>query len=471
MPSQTQKRMKTHLASIALLAISISSAFNAHASVPKPDAKEIQAANELLAKLISFPTVAGRAQVPAMADYLAQRLIQGGFAPADVKVVPMEGTAYLTARYRGNGSKRAMLISNHMDVVEAKREDWIRDPFKMESDKDFHYGRGASDNKFDVAMVIHTLLNLKREGFKPSRDIILVYSGDEETGMKTTAVLATLHPEAEFLINGDGGGGTLDAGNKPLTYSLQTAEKSYASYTLAVSNPGGHSSRPRADNAIYQLADALKKVQAYKFPVMSMDTTRAYFEYTGKQLGGDMGEAMRRFSVNPNDAAAVTVLSADAGYNATLRTTCVATMLQGGHADNALPQKASATVNCRIFPGVSVDSVRNTLVQVIADPAVSVTVIDKPFSSDPSPMRDDIQKAVRKAVDGNFAGLPIVPEMSTGATDSQYFRAAGIPSYGVSGLYMRDEDGYAHGLNERAPVSATGRGLIHWHVLLKELAK
>ena len=454
-----------------LLAFAVSACFSAQAADPKPDAKEIQQADELLSKIISIPTVAGRGQVSVMADYLAQRLIQGGFAPNDVKVVPMDGTAYLTARYRGNGSKRAMLISDHMDVVEAKREDWVRDPFVMESDTDYHYGRGTSDNKFDVAMVIQTLLRLKREGFTPSRDIILVFSGDEETGMKTTAELAKLFPQAEFLINGDGGGGTLDAGNKPLTYSLQTAEKSYASFTLAVSNQGGHSSRPRADNAIYQLADALKKVQAHQFPAMSMDTTRSFFDFTGKQVGGDMGAAMRRFAADPEDAAAIAAISTDAGYNATLRTTCVATMLQGGHADNALPQKATATVNCRIFPGVTVDSVRSTLVQAINDPAVAVTVIDQPFSSDPSPMRDDIQQAVRKAVDANFAGLPVVPEMSTGATDSQYFRAVGIPSYGVSGLYMRNEDAYAHGLNERVPVSATGRGLTHWHVLLKELAK
>lgn len=463
--------MKSRKTPGVLLAFAVSAAFSAQAADSKPEVKEIQQATELLAKIVSIPTVAGRGQVSVMADYLAQRLVQGGFAPEDVKVVPMDGTAYLTARYRGNGSKRPMLISDHMDVVEAKREDWIRDPFVMESDKDYHYGRGTSDNKFDVAMVIQTLLRLKREGFKPSRDIILVFSGDEETSMKTTAALAKLYPQAEFLINGDGGGGTLDAGSKALTYSLQTAEKSYASFTLAVSNQGGHSSRPRADNAIYQLADALKKVQAYQFPVMSMDTTRSFFDFTGKQVGGDMGAAMRRFAADPKDAGAIAAISADPGYNATLRTTCVATMLQGGHAENALPQKAVATVNCRIFPGVTVDSVRGTLVQAIADPAVAVTVIDEPFSSDPSPMRDDIQQAVRKAVDANFAGLQVVPEMSTGATDSQYFRALGIPSYGASGLYMRNEDAYAHGLNERVPVSATGRGLTHWHVLLTELAK
>ena len=320
-------------------------------------------------------------------------------------------------------------------------------------------------------MVVQTLLRLKQEGFTPSRDIILVFSGDEETAMKTTAALAGLYPDAEFLINGDGGGGTLDSGHKPLTYSLQTAEKSYASYTLTVANAGGHSSRPRPDNAIYQLADALKRLQAYAFPVMHTETTRGFFDFTGKQRGDALGAAMRRFAADPSDAAAIAEISSDPGYNANLRTTCVATLLQGGHAENALPQKAVATVNCRIFPGVSVESVRATLSEVVADPAVAVAVVDQPFSSDASPLREDVQRAVRKAVDANFPGLAVVPEMSNGATDSQYFRAAGIPSYGASGLYMRDEDGYAHGLDERVPVSAVPRGLKHWHALLTELAK
>ena len=446
-------------------------ALNAQAKSPEPDAAQLKQANALLAKIVNIPSVIGRGQVPAVANYLAQQLIQGGFAAEDVKVIPMGETASLTARYRGNGSKRAMLISNHMDVVEAKREDWARDPFSLVEDKDYYFGRGVSDNKFDVAMVIQTLLQLKKEGFSPSRDIILVFSGDEETGMITTAALSKMYPDAEFLINGDGGGGTLSIDHKPLTYSLQTAEKTYASFTLVATNPGGHSSRPRNDNAIYQLADALKKVQAYQFPVMHSETTREYFDFTGKQLGGELGAAMQRFSANPKDLAAIATIAADSDANATLRTTCVATMLSGGHAENALPQRAEATVNCRIFPGVAVDDVQTALKSTIADSKLEINVIGAPFSSAPSLMRDDIKLAVRKAVDANFPGLPIVPEMSTGATDSQYFRAVGIPSYGASSLYMRNEDGFAHGLNERVPVSATARGLTHWHVLLSELAK
>ncbi len=461
--------MKNRTASVLLLGLA--GVLSTPCSAAKTSDAQVRDATELLAQLVGTPTVAGRGQVPVLAEALAKRLVAGGFAAEDVQVVPMGETAYLTARYRGTGAKRPMLISNHMDVVEARREDWKRDPFTLATADGYHFGRGVSDNKFDIAMVVQTLLRLKQEGFTPSRDIILVFSGDEETAMKTTAALAELHPDAEFLINGDGGGGTLDSGHRPLTYSLQTAEKSYASYTLTVTNAGGHSSRPRPDNAIYQLADALKRVQAYAFPVMHTETTRGFFDFTGKQRGDALGAAMRRFAADPTDAAAIAEIATDPGYNANLRTTCVATLLQGGHAENALPQKAVATVNCRIFPGVAVESVRATLAEVVADPAVAVAVVDEPFSSDASPLREDVQRAVRKAVDANFPGLPVVPEMSNGATDSQYFRAAGIPSYGASGLYMRDEDGYAHGLDERVPVSAVPRGLKHWYRLLTELAK
>jgi acetylornithine deacetylase/succinyl-diaminopimelate desuccinylase-like protein len=256
-----------------------------------------------------------------------------------------------------------------------------------------------------------------------------------------------------------------------VVYNLQTAEKTYASFEISVSNAGGHSSRPRKDNAIYELADALQKLSAFAFPVQSTEQTRATFAFTGKQLGGDLGQAMQRFAANPEDAAAASMIAADPEYVGTLRTTCVATLLKGGHADNALPQLATATVNCRIFPGVSVESVRATLAEVIGNPKAGVKAIGTAFASDASPMRDDVMRAVRKAVDANFAGLPIIPSMSSGATDSLYFRAAGIPSYGVSGAYVQPVDDYSHGLNERVPVSAVARGLAHWHVLMTELAR
>ena len=435
------------------------------------DKAHVKSTTELLGNIVAMKTVKGQGQVPIMAEYLAQKLVAGGFAPEDVKVERFEDTAMLVARYRGNGGKRPMLISNHMDVVEAVPSDWTRDPFTMITENGYHFGRGVYDNKLDVALTVSTLLQLKSAGFMPSRDIILVFSGDEETDMRSTKALSTRFPDAEFLLNGDGGGGTLSTDSKAVVYGLQTAEKTFATFAISASNPGGHSSRPRKDNAIYQLAAALQKLAAYEFPAQSTEQTRASFRFTGRQIGGELGNAMLRFADNPQDADAIARIAADPEYVGTLRTTCVATMLSGGHAENALPQLATATVNCRIFPGVAVESVRARIAEVIADPNAKVTEVGEAFASDPSPLRDDVFQAVRKAVDANFKGLPIVPAMSSGATDSLYFRAAGIPSYGVSGAYVRPEDDYSHGLNERVPVSTIARGLKHWHVLLTELAK
>ena len=463
--------MKTKTLSSLILVLSISAVFCAQANTHSPDAAQLKQSTELLGKIVGFKTVKGNGQVPVMAEYLSQQLIQGGFASEDVKITEVAGTATLVARYRGNGSKRAMLISAHMDVVEAIASDWTRDPFTMITENGYHFGRGVYDNKLDVALTVSTLLQLKKQGFKPSRDIILVFSGDEETDMLSTQALSTQFPDAEFLLNGDGGGGTLASDKKALVYGLQTAEKTFATFAVSVSNPGGHSSRPRKDNAIYELANALQKVSAYEFPAQSSEQTRSSFRFTGQQIGGSLGQAMQRFAANPNDLEAVATIAADPEYIGTLRTTCVATMLSGGHAENALPQLATATVNCRIFPGVSVETVRAKLAEVIANPNAKVKEVGESFASDASPLRDDVMQAVRKAVDANFKGLPVIPSMSSGATDSLYFRAQGIPSYGVSGAYVMPADDYAHGLNERVPVSSVARGLTHWHVLLTELAK
>jgi acetylornithine deacetylase/succinyl-diaminopimelate desuccinylase-like protein len=463
--------MKPFQTSCALLAITLAAAFTSQAKNSAPDAAHVKQTTDLLGKIVGFKTVKGAGQVPVMAEYLSQQLIQGGFAPEDVKITEVAGTATLVARYRGNGSKKPMLISNHMDVVEAIPSDWTRDPFTMVTENGYHFGRGVYDNKLDVALTVSTLLRLKKEGFKPSRDIILALSGDEETDMLSTQALSTQFPDAEFLLNGDGGGGTLASDRKAVVYGLQTAEKTFATFAISVSNPGGHSSRPRKDNAIYELANALQRLSAYQFPAQSSEQTRSSFRFTGKQIGGGLGQAMQRFADNPNDLDAVATIAADPEYVGTLSTTCVATMLSGGHAENALPQLATATVNCRIFPGVSVETVRAKLAEVIANPNVQVKEVGKAFASDASPLRDDVMQAVRKAVDANFKGLPVIPSMSSGATDSLYFRAQGIPSYGVSGAYVMPEDDYSHGLNERVPVSSVARGLTHWHVLLTELAK
>jgi carboxypeptidase PM20D1 len=454
-----------------IFAMGLVTVCQANAAPERPEQQQLQQTTEMLGKIVGFKTVAGNGQVPAMANYLSQQLISAGYQADDVKISAVAGTATLVARYRGNGSKRPMLISDHMDVVEAIATDWTRDPFTMITENGYHFGRGVYDNKLDVALTVSTLMQLKKQDFKPSRDIVLVLSGDEETEMLSTQFLSTQFPDAEFLLNGDGGGGTLATDQNAVAYGLQTAEKTFATFSVSVSNPGGHSSRPRKDNAIYQLAGALQKLAAFDFPTQSSEQTRASFRFTGQQLGGELGQAMQRFADNPNDQAAVAIIAADPEYVGTLRTTCVATMLSGGHAENALPQLATATVNCRIFPGVSVESVRAKLAEVIADPHADVKEVGKAFASDASPLRDDVLQAVRKAVDANFKGLPVIPSMSSGATDSLYFRAQGIPSYGVSGAYVMPADDYSHGLNERVPVSSVARGLTHWHVLLTELAK
>lgn len=456
------------LAAAAALALSTTAA----AAPPKVDPALHDQALEVLKRGIAFNTAVSGGQVPAYAEYLKSVLVAGGYAPSEITIEPMNGTAFLIARYPGTDpKKKPLLISGHMDVVEAKREDWVRDPFVPVVEGGWIYGRGAVDDKFDVSMVVTKLAQLRKSGWKPGRDVVLALSGDEETTMATTAVLAKRLANGELVLNTDGGGGALKAG-KPLPYGVQGAEKTYADFTVAFTDPGGHSSRPTATNAIYRLARALDKVAAYRFPTMANEITRAALAAEGAETPGPLGEALKRFAADPNDAAAVGTLSADPDYNPTLRTTCVATMIGGGHAPNALPQKASATVNCRIFPGTPSEEVRKTLVQVIGDPTVTVTRLDDgSIDSPPSPMRPDVMAAVAKAVHARYPGLAIVPSQDAGASDSMYFRAAGIPSYGVSGLFMEQGQSFIHGLNEKAPVAGIDGDLAHWDSLLRDLAK
>jgi acetylornithine deacetylase/succinyl-diaminopimelate desuccinylase-like protein len=341
----------------------------------------------------------------------------------------------------------------------------------MVREGDYLIGRGAIDNKYGVTMMVMNLLRLKSEGFKPMRDIILVLSGDEETTMKSTAILAERFKDAGIVLNSDGGGGTLNDDGTPLAYNLQTAEKTYADYEIAFTNPGGHSSRPSKENAIYRLARAIDRIGDYEFPVATSDTTLEFFRQTGAMTPGELGKAMLRFAEKPTDKKAVKTLRANPEYVGQVGTTCVATMLAGGHALNALPQRAAVSVNCRIFPGVTPDAVKDTLAEIIDDPEAKINYVGPPNYSDGSPMRDDILAAVRKSVDARYPDLPIVPQMSAGASDSLYFRAHGVPSYGVSGLFMKPSDDFTHGLNERAPISSIAGALDHWRTLLTEMAK
>jgi len=445
---------------------------SAMAKDAKVDARQSAQALDILKRSVAFKTVAGQGQVPAYAAYLADVLKAAGFAADDIQIERRGETATLIARYRGaDASKKPILLAGHMDVVEAKAEDWARDPFTPVAENGYLYGRGVEDNKFDVSMMVATLARLKREGFKPGRDIILALSGDEETDMVTTRALAAELKGAELLLNGDAGGGMLGEDGKPMFYGLQAGEKTYADFEIGFTNPGGHSSRPTKKNAIYQLAQATSQIGAYQFPVQANELTRASLRAASAQTPGEIGQAMKRFADNPADTEAAAVLSADPEWIGQVRTTCVATMMNAGHARNALPQSATLSVNCRIFPGVSIDSVKQKLTEVVADPEAKITVVGDPTSSDASPLRADVMAAIRKAIDARQPGLPIVPSMSAGATDSLHFRAVGVPSYGVAGLFMKPSDAYAHGLNERIPLAAIDGALVQWHILLKELAK
>jgi len=431
-----------------------------------------QAARAMLAKAVSYRTAAGYGQVPALAAYLAAELRGAGFAAGDIETLPVGETVALIVTYRGDGQLPPMLLNTHMDVVDADRDTWNRDPFQLVERDGYLVARGVADNKLGMTALVITLMRLKREGFTPDRDVILVLTGDEESTMRSTREVAGRFPSAAFMLNSDDVGGILGHDGEAQIYYVQGAEKTYATFELHATSVGGHSSRPTRDNAIYALSRALLALEAHPFPAQSNELTRAFFRQTAPQVGGPLGAAMRRFADDPTDAQALAVLSADPEYVGITRTTCVATMLSAGIAETALPRSAVATVNCRIFPGTAVEAVRQTLVDVIGDPAIAVRQVnpDDAVATDASPLRDDVMAAVRVAVDANFPGLPIAPKMAAGASDCMWFRAAGIPSYVVPGLYSRPEDDFWHGLDERVRSAAVGQTLRHWYALVTQLS-
>jgi acetylornithine deacetylase/succinyl-diaminopimelate desuccinylase-like protein len=448
-------------------------AATALAAPPTPEAVRAEA-REIFATAVSFDTGIGHGNVPKLAAYLAERFRRGGFAAADVHVVPLGETASLVVRYRGDGSGGPPIaFLAHMDVVTANRSDWLRDPFTLTEENGYFFGRGTIDVKQEVALLTETFLRLKRERFVPKRDLIIAFSGDEETAQSTATDLVAHHRElvdAEYALNGDGGGGVLaeDTGRPSLFY-VQGAEKYSVTFSLTTRNPGGHSSQPRADNAIYALADVLKAVQGYEFPVRWNDWTLGDFKAAALVAPPALAAAMQRFVADPHDAAAAADISQYPAYVGKLRTTCVATMLKGGHAENALPQSATATVNCRVFPGTPVEDVQRTL-QRLAGAAVEVTPDYAPLVSDASPMRDDVMRAVALALDAASPGARIVPTQAAYATDGAVYRNGGIPTYGIGSSFIKDSDMYAHGLNERVPVASFYAGLSYWYVLIHALA-
>lgn len=457
-----------------LAAVVGAAAIAAAAQSAEPSAALKAQAREIYRTIVEMDTSVEGGRTPEMAKYLAGQFRGGGFDAKDVHVIPINKTASLVVRYRGDGSGgRPILLLAHMDVVPAHREDWERDPFKLIEEKGYFFGRGTEDNKSGIAALTATFLDLKSRKFVPRRDLIIVFTGDEETSGASAKSLLKDHRalvDGEFAINSDAGGGQLsEDGGKPVVYTMQTAEKTYASFTLTAVNEGGHSSAPRRDNAIYDIATALLRIRKYSFPVMWNDTTIAAFRSIGPVTPGKTGAAMRRFAQRPGDKRASAVISADPFLVGQIRTTCIPTLLSAGHADNALPQRAVATVNCRIFPGVSIDSVQAQL-RRLAGKSLVVSPLDTYTASDASPLRKDVVAAITAAVHANYPGVRIVPTMSAGATDGVFFRSAGIPTYGAGELFQKDSDGFAHGLNERVQVKAFYAGLTHWRVLIEELA-
>ncbi|NJR78565.1 M20/M25/M40 family metallo-hydrolase [Sphingomonas corticis] len=429
---------------------------------------------DMAKRAIAFRSVAGPGnQMPQLADYVRSVLVAGGIPAADIAVTPMDDTAYLVARWRGSDPKaKPLVISGHLDVVEARPSDWQRDPFTPVVENGYLYGRGATDMKLDAAIATAALLKMKRDGYRPRRDIVLAFSGDEETRMKTSAAIAEQLKNAELVLNIDGGGGRYAEDGKPQFFTWNGAEKTYADFELAVTNPGGHSSAPRPDNAIVQLSRAVERIGAYRFTPQVSDLTRTFFTEAAKQQTGELAAAMRAFAADPKDEQAVAVLAANPAYVGQIGTTCVPTMVSGGHALNALPQRATANVNCRIFPGVKPAAVMAELKRVGNEPAVAFRdVTEGSVPNDASPMRRDFVAAVTRALAKTRPGVPVFPSMSAGASDSMWFRYHNVPSYGASPTFIKEADDFSHGLNERTPVDNIAPGIAYYTSLFTDLSR
>ncbi len=460
--------MRVIVAALALLA----SAAAAAQDHPVAEAQALALAQETIA-LRSVQGEGNRTRDVAQA--FRRALLAGGWAERDIEIVPIDDTAYLVATWPGSDpALKPVLISAHMDVVEAKPEDWERDPFIPIVENGYLYGRGASDTKFEAALAVAALIELRRQGFRPRRSIVVAYSGDEETTMKTSRMITDRFKDAHLVINIDGASGTLsEETGEPLYWTWQGAEKSYVDFEMEVTNPGGHSSAPRPDNAIAQLAGALARIGAYHFTPEKNDITRAYFEQAAAlQPDAKLAAAMRAFARDPADAEAVAVLRADPAMIGKIETTCVPTMVDGGHAPNALPQRATAVVNCRVFPGHTLAEIQAELERVAASPAVRFREItgDTSTIAPASPLRPEFIDAFAKAIREAWGEVPIFPSQSAGASDSMWFRAVGVPSYGASASMSKDSDDFSHGLNERIALANVGPGIVYYTSVLRDLA-
>lgn len=430
--------------------------------------------HDIFKELIEINTTHDHGSTTVAAEAMAARLRAAGFEDKDLfqgGAAPTKGN--LVATLHGTGKKKPIILMAHIDVVEAKPEDWSFEPFKFQEIDGFYYARGSSDDKAMASIFVANLIRLKKENYKPERTIMVALTADEEGGDHNGIawLLANYPPfkNAEFAIN-EGGGGQAKDGKKVLN-GVQLSEKVFQSFQLEIKDPGGHSSLPRKDNPIYRLAKALDNLSNYDFPMNLNDGTRAFFERSSKIETGQLAADMKGLVQNPPDAEAVKRMSVTPYYNSLLRTTCVATMLDGGHAQNALPQTATAVVNCRILPGEDPEKIKQQLITVFNDNKISVTPMNPASASPPSPLDPQVVGPIEKVTAKMWPGVPVVPVMSTGATDGAHTRNAGIPTYGVSGLFSDIDDKRAHGKDERINVKAYFEGQEFLYELTKELTQ
>ncbi len=459
------------------LALFASCLVSASAEAAAPAGPDIPLARELLRELIDTRSThdVGTTEV---ARKVQARLLAGGFAPADAQLLipadqPQSGN--VVARLHGKGRGKPVLYLCHLDVVAANPSDWTRDPFHLTEDGGWLYGRGTIDMKGQDASVLAALLQLKRQGFVPERDIIVTFTAGEESGDERNGVEWLLKEhrdlvDAGLVINPDGGEAGMKSGRR-LYVGVQTSEKDSMAFEAEVTDKGGHSSRPTAGNPIYRLSEALARLSKFQFPVHLTDTTRAYFERRATLESGQSKTDMLAAAKTPADEAALERLSAEVETNILFRTTCTATEIEGGHAQNALPQRARATLQCRIIPGETQDSVRDTLVRVLADPTIKISVLRASSPSPESPLSAVLMSTVEKVAHQTWPEVVILPQMSAGATDSKYTRLLGIPSYGIDGMFDDLDDGRAHGRDERIGITAFEQEVGFTYRLMREVSK
>jgi acetylornithine deacetylase/succinyl-diaminopimelate desuccinylase-like protein len=459
-----------------LLAVAVT----AHAQL---DPATRQLSREIFQQLIEINSTDSIGSTTLAADAMAKRLLDAGFPKEDVVVLgPNSRKGNMVARIHGSGEKKPVLLIGHLDVVEARREDWTTDPFQFVEKDGFFYGRGTQDMKSGDAIMVTTLIRMKQAGFKPDRDIILALTADEEGG-KSNGIdwLLKNHRDlvdAEYVLNHDGGGVDVKNG-KTLSIDIDASEKLYADFQLLTTNPGGHSSLPVPDNAIYHIANALTKLERYTFPFELNPVTRSYFEALSKVETGQSASDMKAILQTPPDQAAIDRLSQDPAHNSIMHTTCVATRLDAGHANNALPQRATANVNCRILPGHSREEIRRQLIGVFADPKITVNYVNDagevfPAAPDakalpPAAIKPEVMEAVTQIGGKFWPGVPIIPDMADGASDGVYTNAAGMPTYGISGIALETNDVRAHGKDERVPVESYFTAVDFYYQFLTSL--